>query len=118
MINKRSRKTQTTVRHLRIRRKLAGNPERPRLAVYRSGRHTYAQVIDDVAGKTLAAASSLELKLGNGANIEAAQTVGKTIAERAKAAGIETVVYDRGGNLYHGRIAALADAAREAGLSF
>ena len=118
MINKRSRKMQTVVRHARIRRNLAGSPERPRLAVYRSGRHTYAQVIDDVAGKTLVAASSLELKLGNGANIEAAKAVGKTIAERAKTKGIEVVVYDRGGNLYHGRIAALADAAREAGLDF
>lgn len=118
MISKRSRKKQTVVRHARIRRNLAGTTERPRLAVYRSGRHTYAQVIDDVVGKTLVSASSLELKLGNGANVDAARTVGKTIAERAKEKGIEAVVYDRGGNLYHGRIAALAEAAREAGLDF
>jgi large subunit ribosomal protein L18 len=118
MITKRSRKKQTVVRHLRIRRHLAGTTERPRLAVYRSGRHTYAQVIDDVVGKTLVSASSLELKLGNGSNVDAARTVGKAIAERAKEKGIEAVVYDRGGNLYHGRIAALAEAAREAGLSF
>ena len=118
MITKRSRKKQTVVRHTRIRRNLAGTSERPRLAVYRSGRHTYAQVIDDVAGKTLVAASSLELKLGNGANIDAAREVGRTIAARAKEKGVEAVVYDRGGNLYHGRIAALAEAAREAGLNF
>lgn len=118
MINKKSRKKQTVVRHTRIRRNLAGTAERPRLAVYRSGRHTYAQVIDDVSGKTLAAASSLELKLGNGANVDAAKSVGQAIAERAKGKGIDTVVYDRGGNLYHGRVAALAEAAREAGLDF
>lgn len=118
MFSKRSRKMQTVVRHARIRRNLAGTSERPRLAVYRSGRHTYAQVIDDVIGKTLVAASSLELKLDNGANIDAARTVGRTVAERAKEKGIEAVVYDRGGNLYHGRIAALAEAAREAGLDF
>lgn len=118
MIKKRSRKNQTSVRHARIRRNLAGTTERPRLAVYRSGRHTYAQVIDDVVGKTIVSASSLELKLENGANIEAAKTVGRTVAERAKEKGVEAVVYDRGGNLYHGRIAALAEAAREAGLDF
>ncbi len=118
MFSKKSRKKQTAVRHARIRKKLAGDAARPRLAVYRSGRHTYAQVIDDVAGATLVSASSLELKLENGANIEAATTVGRAIAERAKEKGIEAVVYDRGGNLYHGRIAALAEAAREAGLSF
>jgi len=118
MINKKSRKKQTVVRHTRIRRNLAGTAERPRLAVYRSGRHTYAQVIDDVSGKTLAAASSLELKLDNGANVDAAKSVGQAIAERAKGKGIDTVVYDRGGNLYHGRVAALAEAAREAGLDF
>jgi large subunit ribosomal protein L18 len=118
MITKKSRKAQTTVRHSRIRKKLAGTPARPRLAVYRSGRHMYAQVIDDVSGKTLVAASSLELKLDNGSNVDAARTVGRTVAERAKEKGIEDVVYDRGGNLYHGRVAALAEAAREAGLNF
>jgi large subunit ribosomal protein L18 len=118
MIKKKSAKKQTSVRHARIRRNLAGTTERPRLAVYRSGRHTYAQVIDDVVGKTLVSCSSLEMKLDNGSNVEAAKTVGRTIAERAKGKGIEAVVYDRGGNLYHGRIAALAEAAREAGLNF
>jgi large subunit ribosomal protein L18 len=118
MITKKSRKEQTAVRHARIRRRLEGSAARPRLAVYRSGRHTYAQVIDDVAGTTLVSASSLALKLGNGANIEAAKAVGEAIAKVAKANGIETVVYDRGGNLYHGRIAALAEAARAAGLDF
>lgn len=118
MITKKSRKKQTVVRHARIRKHLKGTAERPRLAVYRSGRHMYAQVIDDVSGRTLASASSLELKLDNGANVEAAQRVGQAVAERAKSAGVELVVYDRGGNLYHGRVAALAEAAREAGLSF
>ncbi|MEB3285082.1 MAG: 50S ribosomal protein L18 [Candidatus Sericytochromatia bacterium] len=118
MITKKSRKIQTSVRHLRIRKKLSGSSERPRLAVYRSNQHVYAQVIDDVAGRTLVSASSLELKLERGGTVEAARQVGQTVAERAKAAGIEAVVYDRGGNLYHGRVAALADAAREAGLNF
>ena len=118
MIIKKSRKAQTNVRHDRIRKKLAGTSERPRLAVYRSNQHVYAQVIDDVAGKTLLAASSLELKLEKGGTVDAARQVGQAVAERAKAKGIEAVVYDRGGNLYHGRIAALADAAREAGLNF
>lgn len=118
MITKKSRKTQTHVRHARIRKRVEGTAERPRLAVFRSERHMYAQVIDDVAGRTLAAASSLELKLERGGNVDAAREVGKAIAERAKAAGIECVVYDRGGNLYHGRVAALAEAAREGGLDF
>ena len=118
MFTKKSRKAQTSVRHERIRKKLAGTPDRPRLAVYRSNQHVYAQVIDDVAGKTLVAASSLELKIEKGGTVDAARQVGSTVAERAKAAGIGDVVYDRGGNLYHGRIAALADAAREAGLNF
>jgi large subunit ribosomal protein L18 len=118
MITKKSRKSQTSVRHSRIRKKLSGSTERPRLAVYRSNQHVYAQVIDDVVGRTLVSASSLELKLERGGTVEAARQVGQTVAERAKAAGIEAVVYDRGGNLYHGRVAALADAAREAGLNF
>jgi large subunit ribosomal protein L18 len=118
MITKKSRKTQTQVRHARIRRSVFGTTERPRLAVYRSGAHIYAQVIDDVKGHTVAAASSLELKLDKGGNVEAARTVGQTVAARAKEKGVEAVVYDRGGNLYHGRVAALAEAAREAGLDF
>jgi large subunit ribosomal protein L18 len=118
MIIKKSRKAQTTVRHERIRKKLAGTPDRPRLAVYRSNQHVYAQVIDDIAGTTLCAASSLDLKIEKGGTVDAARRVGVAVAERAKAKGIEAVVYDRGGNLYHGRIAALADAAREAGLDF
>ncbi|MEB3327978.1 MAG: 50S ribosomal protein L18 [Candidatus Sericytochromatia bacterium] len=115
---KKSRKLQTAIRHERIRKSLAGTAARPRLAVYRSNQHVYAQVIDDVAGRTLVSASSLELKLEKGGNVEAARQVGQAVAERAKAAGIAQVVYDRGGNLYHGRVAALADAAREAGLDF
>jgi large subunit ribosomal protein L18 len=118
MITKKSSKKQTQVRHARIRKNVFGTTERPRLAVYRSGSHIYAQVIDDVKGHTLAAASSLELKLGKGGNVDAAREVGKTVAERAKGKGIGAVVYDRGGNLYHGRVAALAEAAREAGLDF
>jgi len=106
----------------RIRRKLAGTPERPRLAVFRSQAHIYAQVIDDDAGKTLCAASTLEKDLKEksqkGANVAAAKAVGQLIATRAKEKGIEAVVFDRGGFQYHGRIKALADAAREAGLKF
>jgi large subunit ribosomal protein L18 len=102
-----------------IARKAGG---RPRLSVFRSGKHIYAQVIDDAAGHTLAAASTLEKdikgSLKTGANVEAASAVGKLVAERAVAAGVKDVVFDRGGYLYHGRIKALADAAREAGLSF
>jgi large subunit ribosomal protein L18 len=107
----------------RIRRKLAGTPERPRLAVFRSQAHIYAQVIDDDAGKTLCAASTLDKdlkkeKAAKGANVAAAKAVGQLIATRAKEKGIEAVVFDRGGFQYHGRIKALADAAREAGLKF
>jgi large subunit ribosomal protein L18 len=107
-------------RHTRVRKKVAGSPERPRLNVYRSINNIYVQVIDDTEGHTLAAASSLDksLKLKTGGNIAAAKAVGKAIAERAKAAGITKVVFDRGGYLYHGRVASLADAAREAGLDF
>ncbi len=107
-------------RHRRVRRKVAGIPERPRLTVFRSNRHIVAQVIDDEAGRTLAAASTVEadLRAGQTGNVEAAKAVGKLVAERAKAAGVEKVVFDRGGSRYHGRVAALADAAREAGLEF
>ena len=93
---------------------------RPRLSVHRSGKHIYAQIIDDAAGKTVAAASTLEkdVRDASGANINAAQTVGKAVAERAKAAGVTQVVFDRGGFLFHGRVKALADAAREGGLEF
>jgi len=105
--------------HTRIRKKVSGTAERPRLAVFRSLNHIYAQVIDDVNGKTLAAASTTEkdLKGKTGGNIEAAQKVGKSIAERALAAGVSNVVFDRGGYLYHGRVKALLDATREAGLN-
>jgi len=105
--------------HKRIRRKLQGTPERPRLAVFRSVAHIYAQVIDDSKGHTLVAASSVE-KAGKsaGGNVAAAKAIGKSIAERAKEKGIKKVVFDRGGYQYHGRVKALADAAREAGLEF
>ena len=105
----------------RIRRRLAGTTERPRLAVFRSQAHIYAQVIDDDAGKTLCAASTLDKDFkekGKGANVAAAKAIGQLIASRAKEKGIEAVVFDRGGFQYHGRIKALADAAREAGLKF
>jgi large subunit ribosomal protein L18 len=107
-------------RHRRVRKHVRGTAERPRLAVYRSNKHISAQVIDDVAGRTLAAASTVETANRTGAtgNKDAATTVGRLIAERAKAAGVERVVFDRGGFLYHGRIASVADAAREAGLEF
>ncbi|MCU0516191.1 MAG: 50S ribosomal protein L18 [Oscillatoria sp. Prado101] len=109
-------------RHRRVRRKVLGTPERPRLAVFRSCEHIYAQVIDDTAHHTLVAASSLEpqlkSQLKSGANCEASVLVGKSIAARLQELGIQKVVFDRGGNLYHGRIKALADAAREAGLDF
>jgi large subunit ribosomal protein L18 len=107
-------------RHLRLRKRISGTPERPRLAVYRSLSHIYAQVIDDSAGVTLAAASDLEadLKKASGTKSEVAKQVGTLVAERAKNAGVNQVVFDRGGFHYHGRVKALADAAREAGLSF
>jgi large subunit ribosomal protein L18 len=105
-------------RHRRVRKKVAGTPERPRLAVFRSNRHIAAQVIDDRAGTTLAAASTVEaaLRTGGTGNTTAASEVGRLVAERALAAGITRVVFDRGGSRYHGRVAALAAAAREAGL--
>jgi len=107
-------------RHHRVRKKVRGSAERPRLAVFRSNKHITAQVIDDLTGRTLAAASTQEadLKSGGTGNAEAAKKVGALVAERAKAAGITKVVFDRGGFLYHGRVAAVAEAAREAGLEF
>ncbi|KAI8466452.1 MAG: plastid ribosomal protein L18 [Monoraphidium minutum] len=118
-----SRKARTTKRHMSIRKKVSGTPERPRLAVFRSNQHIYAQVIDDTRSVTLAAASTLtpDVKAaveGKGATVAAAEAVGKKVAELAKAAGVEKVAFDRGGFTYHGRVQALADAAREGGLSF
>jgi large subunit ribosomal protein L18 len=104
--------------HARIRAKLSGTEARPRLNVYRSLNHIYAQVIDDQQGVTLASASTLALKVKTGGNVAAAKEIGKAVAESAVAKGIKKVVFDRGGYLYHGRIKALADAAREAGLEF
>jgi large subunit ribosomal protein L18 len=104
--------------HSRIRRKVHGTAERPRLNVYRSLNHIYAQVIDDTQGTTIASASTVTTKLNTGGNLDAAKEIGKVVAERAKEKGVSKVVFDRGGYLYHGRIKALADAAREAGLDF
>lgn len=109
-------------RKFNIRKTLAGTAERPRLAVFRSDKHIYAQIIDDMSGKTLVSASSVQTdvrgELKNGGNIEAAKRVGKAIADKAVAAGLKAVAFDRGGRRYHGRIKALADAARKGGLSF
>lgn len=107
-------------RHRRVRKKVAGTAERPRLAVYRSNKHIVAQIINDDEGTTLAAASTHEpsLREQGGSSVAAATRVGEALAERAKAAGVSTVVFDRGGFSYHGRIAAIAEAAREAGLEF
>ncbi len=109
-----------TRRHARVRVKVSGTPERPRLSVFRSNRHIVAQVIDDVAGHTIAAASTVEAPLRAGAtgNVAAAEEVGRLVAARAREKGVSKVVFDRGGSRYHGRVAALADAAREAGLEF
>src|SRR5690242_10862784 len=105
--------------HRRIRKKISGSAERPRLAVFRSVKHIYAQVIDDATGHTVAAASSNEKGASfNGGNVAGAKEVGRLVAERAKEKGIKSVVFDRGGYLYHGRVKALADAAREGGLEF
>ena len=104
------------IRHARVRKNISGTKEVPRLNVFRSNGQIYAQVIDDEKGNTLVASSSRELKLTNGGNVEAAKAVGKDIAEKCKKAKIKKVVFDRGGYLYHGRVSALADAAREAGL--
>lgn len=120
MINKVSKNANRIKRHLRIRQTLKGTADKPRLNVFRSNKQIYVQLIDDVKGVTLCAASSSDkdLAIKNGGNVEAAKLVGKKIAEKALALKIETVVFDRGGYLYHGRVKALADAAREAGLKF
>ena len=104
-------------RHRRVRKKIVGTPERPRLAVYRSNRHIYAQVIDDVSGRTIASASSLA-EAGKGDPKEKAKAVGKAVASAAKSAGISSVTFDRGGFMYHGRVQAVAEGAREGGLEF
>ena len=119
MVNRPNTKAQRIKRHKRVRGKVAGTPERPRLNVFRSTSNIYAQIIDDVNGNTLVAASSVEKDFeGLGSNKEAARKVGKTVAERAKAKGIDMVVFDRGGYLYHGRVQELAEGAREGGLEF
>lgn len=116
-----TRKQLVERRHRRIRRKMSGTPDRPRLSVFRSNKHIYAQVIDDAAQHTVAAASTLDpefKQLPTGATCEASVVVGKLVAQRALEKGVQKVVFDRGGNIYHGRIQALAEAAREAGLNF
>lgn len=115
-----ARRVGRTRRHYRLRKKVAGTPERPRLVVNRSSRHIHAQIIDDLAGRTLASASTIEadVRTLEGDKKDRSAKVGQLLAERAKAAGIDAVVFDRGGNKYHGRIASLADAAREGGLEF
>lgn len=122
MITKGDKNKARLKRHLRVRKKINGTIARPRLSVFRSSKHVYAQLIDDVNGVTIAAASTMDKELaeavGNGGNVEAAKKVGELIAARAKAKGVDQVVFDRGGYLYHGRIQALAEAAREAGLEF
>jgi large subunit ribosomal protein L18 len=118
MIQKESRSAVRTRRHLRVRAKISGTAECPRLVVFRSNKHIEAQLIDDTKGMTLACTSSVQLKLANGSNCEAAAKVGEAIANKAKDKGISKVVFDRGGYQYHGRIAALAEAARKAGLVF
>jgi large subunit ribosomal protein L18 len=107
-------------RHRRVRKQLMGTAERPRLAVFRSNKHIYAQAIDDLAGRTLVSASTVEadMRAGPTSTVEAARQVGRLVGERARSAGIEVVVFDRGGFKYHGRVAAVADGAREAGLRF
>ena len=117
MVNKPDKNEARLRRHRRVRGKISGTAERPRLDVFRSSKHIYAQIIDDVAGVTLASASTLEKGFeGFGGNVEAANKVGKMIAEKALAKGIKTVVFDRGGFVYHGRVKALAEGAREGGL--
>ena len=119
MITRPNTNKQRLKRHKRVRAKISGTPETPRLNVFRSEANIYAQVIDDVNGVTLVSASSLDKAFeGNGSNCEAAKKVGLMVAERAKAAGITTVVFDRGGYVFHGRVAALAEGAREGGLEF
>ena len=119
MVSKESRQKVREKKHLKIRNRFSGTAERPRLAVYRSNNHMYAQVIDDVAGNTLVAASTVEKGFeGNGGNCDAAKKVGSVLAERALKKGVEEVVFDRGGYIYHGRVKALAEGAREGGLKF
>ncbi len=119
MVNRPDTRSQRIKRHKRVRAKISGTPEIPRLDVFRSNANIYAQIIDDVNGVTLVSASSIEKDFeGLGSNSEAAAKVGKLVAERAKAKGIENVCFDRGGYLYHGRVKALADGAREGGLNF
>lgn len=123
MITRSDRKAGRIRRHVRIRKRVFGTPERPRLAIFRSLNHIYAQVIDDRTGRTVVSASTLDADVkaavgGNGGNMAAAKQVGITVARKAVEKGIKQVVFDRGGNIYHGRIAALAEAAREGGLEF
>ena len=119
MIKRPNTNAQRLKRHKRVRAKISGTPEMPRLNVFRSEANIYSQIIDDVSGVTLVSASSLDKAVeGYGGNVAAATAVGKLVAERAKAKGIETVVFDRGGYLYHGRVKALAEGAREGGLQF
>ena len=118
MISKESKNISRVRRHARVRRKVSGTPECPRLCVYRSNKHIEAQIIDDVKRVTLVSASSTSLKLENGSNIEAATKVGAELAKKAKAKKITKVVFDRSGYIYHGRVKALAEAAREGGLEF
>lgn len=122
MITKPDKNKARLKRHLRVRRKIQGTALRPRLNVYRSSKHIYAQLIDDVAGVTIVSASTVDKEISegltSGSNVEAARKVGELIAKRAEGKGVKNVVFDRGGYLYHGRIQALADAAREAGLEF
>ena len=118
MLKTRSRNVDRLRRHARVRTKVSGTPECPRLNVFRSNANIQAQIIDDTKGITLVSASSEQMKLANGGNVEAAKAVGSEIAKRALEKNIKQVVFDRGGYLYHGRVKALADAAREAGLEF
>jgi len=123
VIKREDRKRLRLMRHKRLRKRISGTPERPRLSVYRSEKHIYAQIIDDTKGETLVAASTVEKELREKLNqktwnVQAAKEVGKIIAERATAKGITEIVFDRGGYKYHGRIKALADSARESGLKF
>lgn len=118
MLKKTRKNEERQRRHKRVRRVVSGTPDCPRLNVFRSNKQIYAQIVDDTTGKTLASSSSVVLKLENGGNVEAAKKVGADIAEKCKALNIETVRFDRGGYVYHGRVQALADAAREAGLKF
>ena len=119
MVKKIDKNAQRLKRHVRVRGKISGTPERPRLNVFRSNTNIYAQIIDDVNGVTLVSASTLDKEFeGAGGNCEAAKKVGLTVAERAAAKGIKAVVFDRGGYIYHGRVAALAEGAREGGLEF